>query len=417
MTLPLSLTGKYQLVVLASEGDSQLTDRVARLDRALDISFSLLGVNLNKFLVRVIAGTSGATLDRRMPTVAVFFGSTSPPRLSAQDVAMLDQLLADGSLIIPIVADATKFTTLVPPQIAALNGISLSDCGAEFERLASRILEGFGLLREKRRLFISYRRIETSGVAAQLYEALDAAGFDVFLDTHGVLRPGEPFQDVVWHRLADTDVALLLDSPGFLASRWTEEELARANTSNIQILQLLWPGQTEGATAAFSTFYPLTAAEFAGKDTLGPAARLLDASIGRIVDAVEGLRARAIGARLAFLVREFVIEARKAGLSVHTTLERALIVSGRGGQRILVLPAIGVPDAERYESLVQLQERELTTGRPYVLPPILLYDQTGIRTRWLQHLSWLNSNLACARSVSLVDAKGWLSTLAAKGTI
>ncbi len=217
--------------------------------------------------------------------------------------------------------------------------------------------------------------------------------------------------------IASLDVALLLDSPGFLASRWTEEELARANTSNIQILQLLWPGQTEGATAAFSTFYPLTAAEFAGKDTLGPAARLLDASIGRIVDAVEGLRARAIGARLAFLVREFVIEARKAGLSVHTTLERALIVSGRGGQRILVLPAIGVPDAERYESLVQLQERELTTGRPYVLPPILLYDQTGIRTRWLQHLSWLNSNLACARSVSLVDAKGWLSTLAAKGTI
>lgn len=330
---------------------------------------------------------------------------------------MLGQLLADGSLIIPIVAEATKFTSLVPTQIAALNGISLSDCGAEFERLASRVLEGFGLLREKRRLFISYRRVETSGVAAQLYEALDAAGFDVFLDTHGVLRPGEPFQDVLWHRLADTDVALLLDSPGFLASRWTEEELARANTSNIQILQLLWPGQTEGATAAFSTFYPLTAGEFAGKDTLGPAARLLDPIVARIVDAVEGLRARAIGARLAFLVREFVIEARKAGLSVLTTLERALVVSARGGQRILVLPAIGVPDAERYENLVQLQERELTTGRAYVLPPILLYDQTGIRTRRLQHLNWLNNNLACARSVSLVDAKGWLSALAAKGTI
>jgi hypothetical protein len=417
MTLPLSLTGKYQLVVLASEGDPQLADHVSRLDRALNISFALLGVNLNKFLVRVIAGTSSATLDRRMPTVAIFFGSVSPPRLSMEDTAMLDQLLADGSLIIPIVADATKFTSLVPTQIAALNGISLSDCGAEFERLASRVLEGFGLLREKRRLFISYRRVETSGVAAQLYEALDAAGFDVFLDTHGVLRPGEPFQDVLWHRLADTDVALLLDSPGFLASRWTEEELARANTSNIQILQLLWPGQTEGATAAFSTFYPLTAREFAGKDTLGPAARLLDPIVARIVDAVEGLRARAIGARLAFLVREFVIEARKAGLTVHTTLERALVVSGRAGQRILVLPAIGVPDAERYENLVQLQKRELTTGRAYVLPPILLYDQTGIRTRWLQHLSWLNNNLACARSVSLVDAKGWLSALAAKGTI
>ena len=417
MTLPLSLTGKYQLVIFAAEGDAKLGDYVSRLDRALDISFGQLGVNVKKFLVRVMSGTSASHLDRGMPTVAVFFGSIPAPRLSPPDVTRLDQLLADGSLIIPVVADTTKFSTLVPPQITSLNGVSFTDCGAEFERLASRILEGFGLLREKRRLFISYRRVETSGVAAQLYEALDAAGFDVFLDTHGVLRPGEPFQDVLWHRLADTDVALLLDSPGFLASRWTEEELARVNTSNIQILQLLWPGQTEGATAAFSTFYPLEPEEFVRRDSLGPAARLHEANIDRIVDAVEGLRARAIGARLAFLVREFVIEARRTGLSVHTTLERALVVSGRAGKRVFVLPAIGVPDAERYENLVQLQERELASGRTYVLPPILLYDQTGIRARWLRHLSWLNGNLACARSLSLVDAKSWLSDLAARGTL
>jgi hypothetical protein len=199
-----------------------------------------------------------------------------------------------------------------------MNGISVADCGGKFERLASRILEGFGLLRERRRLFISYRRVETSGVAAQLYEALDAAGFDVFLDTHGVLRPGEPFQDILWHRLADTDVALLLDSPGFLASRWTEQELARANDCNLQTLQLLWPGQVEGAAAAFSTFHPLADDNFTGADTLGPSARLRDDCVTELVDAVEGLRARAIGARHAFLVREFLLEARKAGLSVRT---------------------------------------------------------------------------------------------------
>jgi hypothetical protein len=414
MTLPLSLKGQYQLVVLATESDSHLGEYVSRLDHALDLSFSHLGVNVKKFLVRVVTGMAAPALDPRMPTVAVFFGSIPSPKLAAEDMKTLDQLVTDGVLIIPVVTDTGQFSTLVPPQLATLNGISFTDCGAEFERLAARVLEGFGLLREKRRLFISYRRVETSSVAGQLYEALDAAGFDVFLDTHGVLRPGEPFQDILWHRLADTDVAVILDSPGFLSSRWTDEELARANTSNIQILQLLWPGQTEGATAAFSTFYPLTPDEFAGADTLGPAARLVDPGIGKIVDAIEGLRARAIGARLAFLVREFALEARRAGLSVHTTLERALVVSGSGTDRVLVLPAIGVPDAERYENLVELQNRELSTGRTYLLPPILLYDQTGIRTRWLQHLSWLNGNLACARSVSLIDAKDWLSDLKAR---
>src|SRR5690348_10143698 len=189
--------------------------------------------------------------------------------------------------------DASRFSRIMPAQIQHLNGISIDDCGADFERLAARILEGFRLLRETRRLFISYRRNDTSGVAAQLYEALDAAGFDVFLDTHGILRPGEPFQDILWHRLADTDVAVVVDSPNFLASRWTEEELARANTSNIQMLQVLWPGQSEVGAAAFSAFHPLSVDEFEGTDMLGPTARLRDDAVHAITDAVESVRARA----------------------------------------------------------------------------------------------------------------------------
>ena len=416
MTIQQSFMGKYQLAVLGPEGNPQVIECASRLDTALNLGFSNLGVNNKKFLVRVMSGTSSPDVDPRMPLVAVFFGVAPPPTLSHQDAGRLDLLLKEGALIIPVVADIKSFNALVPSQIAHLNGISLADCGADFERLATRILEGFGLLRERRRIFISYRRVDTSGVAAQLYEALDSTGFDVFLDTHGILRPGEPFQDILWHRLADTDVALLLDSPNFLASRWTEEELARANTSNIQILQLLWPGQTEAAAAAFSSFYPLSQSDFEGTETIGPVARLQENCVGMLVDSVEGLRARAIAARHAFLVREFLIEARKAGLSVHTTLERTIVVSVPGGDKVLVQPAIGVPDAEQYETLEQLQRREGSMGRTYSLPPVLLYDQTGIRTRWLGHLGWLNGNLVCAQSISLVDAKGWLSGLKAKVT-
>lgn len=409
MTTPLSLTGKYQLAVF--EAGSTAGDATTRLASAMKAALGQLGVNHRKFLVLIPPGTAGLALDPRMLTVAVFFGSVSSPTLSADDSIRLDRLIADGSLIIPVVDDLTRFTALVPASISHLNGCPLAECGADFERLAARVLEGFGLLRERRRLFISYRRAETSGVAAQLYEALDLAGFDVFLDTHGVISPGEPFQEVLWHRLADTDVAILLNSPGFLASRWTEEELARANTSNIQILQVLWPGQTEGATAAFSTFHPLTDGEFVGSDTLGPAALVVDACVKEIVDEVEGLRARALGARHAFLVREFSAEARTAGLTVQTTLERTLVVSTTAGQKVLVQPAIGVPDAERYQALERLHQRDVGLGRTYSQPPVLLYDQTGIRTRWVEHLGWLNSNIACARSVSLTEAKVWLEDL------
>jgi hypothetical protein len=409
MTALGSATGRYQLVILGHDGDQSVLDSAERLDRALGLSLSHLGVNTKKFLAQIPSGASASALDRRLPSVAVFFGAVRSPKLSSPDADRLAKLLIDGVLVIPIVEDMGQFREFVPPQIAHLNGISFSDCGADFERLAARVLEGFGLLRETRRLFISYRRSETSGVAAQLYEALDASGFDVFLDTHGTLRPGEPFQDILWHRLADTDVAVILDSPGFLVSRWTDEELARANTSNIQILQVLWPGQQELAPAAFSTFQPLSPDDFEDAHHLGPTARLRAQAVSAIIDAVEGLRARAIGARHTFLVREFVLEARNAGFTVYTTLDRTIVIARSGGQAILVQPAVGVPDAVRYETLDNFYYEESARGRKYAVPPILLYDQTGIRARWLEHLKWLNGNLTHVRSLSLTDAKTWLA--------
>jgi hypothetical protein len=108
-------------------------------------------------------GTADFDLDRKMPSVGVFFGFTTSPTLTIHDAGRLNWLLRDGLLIVPVVADIGQFSALVPPQIAHLNGCSLADCGVEFERLASRILEGYGLLRERRRLFISYRRTKRRG--------------------------------------------------------------------------------------------------------------------------------------------------------------------------------------------------------------------------------------------------------------
>jgi len=72
MTVPLSPRGKYQLVVLGPEGDSKVAEYFARLNSAVNSAFNHLGVNPQKFLLRIMSGTEGAELDRRMLTVAVF---------------------------------------------------------------------------------------------------------------------------------------------------------------------------------------------------------------------------------------------------------------------------------------------------------------------------------------------------------
>jgi hypothetical protein len=157
------------------------------------------------------------------PTFCLYFSNDSG---SFKNIDLLEILIKDANLILPIASDLSKFSTQIPKELANVNGFELAS-RHDIEKLVSSILEGFSLLRLSRRLFISYKRDESSTVAIQLYEQLEKNGFDVFLDTHSI-RPGEPFQEELWHRMSDTDVVVMLNTPGFLNSRWTTQELAKA---------------------------------------------------------------------------------------------------------------------------------------------------------------------------------------------
>src|SRR3546814_16773733 len=109
--------------------------------------------------------------------------------------------------------------------------------------LASTMLECVGLLRRQRRVFVSYRRVESRAAALQLHDLLASRGFDVFLDTHAI-RPGDPFQDVLWHRLVDSDVMVMIDTPTSFDSRWTRLEIGKAREKKIQALRVIWPEHT-----------------------------------------------------------------------------------------------------------------------------------------------------------------------------
>src|SRR3546814_19005773 len=62
--------------------------------------------------------------------------------------------------------------------------------------------------------------------------------------TSDLIRPGDPFQDVLWHRLVDSDVMVMLDTPTYFDSRWTRQEIGRARAKEIQVLRVIWPEHT-----------------------------------------------------------------------------------------------------------------------------------------------------------------------------
>jgi hypothetical protein len=382
----------YQLILLG-----HLDHRALELRKALVSRLADLG--LDGGVVTFIETNILATWDRRAPTMALFFGDASV----AANSDVLTQLAADSVVIAPIVSDLTRVSLEVPPQLTHINALRYAEA-ADAARLASLVLETFRLLRAERRLFISYCREDAQPLAEILYNALDARGFDVFIDVRSV-PPAADFQSVLWHRMADSDVVVLIDTPGFRARRWTTEELAQANATNIQILHLLWPGQSEDPASSFSHFMKLGPGDFSGSG-VGRGEGATADLVSRICSQAERLRARAIAARNRYLMDNFCDAATDLGLTATVQPERWIALTQPNGRTLAAVPAVGVPTSDRLNAAFEAIADTVSNQRDLWL----IYDNRGVMSKWLSHLEWLNTHLP-VRTVRMSDAPAALKAL------
>jgi hypothetical protein len=366
----------YQIGLLGNFGPYQKA-----IEKTASTRFSELG--FQKSDLRILTGPAVIGRQRRSPFAAIFFGY---PGAGAATHPELDDVLQDSVVVLPVVEQSQGFTANIPASLHHVQGYVHNKSDQHFEAEVGTILENFRLLRRDRRLFISYKRSDSSGIAAQLYDVLDRRGFDVFLDTRGV-PPGKDFQSVLWHRLADSDVVVVLDTPHFFESRWTEEELARANATNIQVLHVLWPGRILSPRSALSDFLRLKRKMFAGPQ-LGADAKLEASVLDRVSAKVEALRARALTARHRFLVDAFCDAAKERKLEVDVQPSRHILLDAARG-RIAVVPMVGVPSALRlYDIHSELQGGPIGQSRIWAL-----YDHRGLLQEMIAHLDWLNISL------------------------
>jgi len=334
-----------------------------------------------------------------VPTFTLYFSNR---KSGFKHRNILKKLIDDANLLLPIVKNLHEFTIHTPDEVHGINGFQLAN-NNDIEKLVSLIIEGLGLLRLSRRLFISYKRDESTGVAIQLYEKLEENGFDVFLDTHSI-RPGEPFQDELWHRLADTDVVLLLNTPDFLKSNWTTQELAQANAMSIGILQLIWPTHKLEREAEISLPFKLSVDDFEGHGIINAKSYLKEAIVKNVINKTESLRARSLGARQDNIVSEFMNAAHKLGKQAYLQPEKFITLENVPGKELIIIPTVGVPQAFTYYRTDEFYNRVLNDSNREVF---LLYDQFNIRERWLNHLSWLDTYLP-VKTIKVTEIEKWL---------
>ena len=308
--------GAYQLVLLGGrrhEWGGMLVDAV--LGRLRDI-----GPGLDRALV-VLGPGDLSSVRATAPVVAAYLGGDDNT-----DVSDLETLLAAAMPVIPVVDDLRDFRNKVPAVLRPINGIAVGMV-PDFTEVANLVLENLSLLRRSRKLFISYLRAEATVAAHQLRVAFDDGGYDAFLDTSSVPK-GDDFQAVLWHRLLDSDVMVVLDTENFLGSRWTVRELAEASAMSVGMLRVVWPGVLPVRGAELAEHLHLEDWDFDGD-------RLTDAAVERIGRAV-GTPARPLHSRAPHKSRRRILpgsrEGRRGGRSAAGSI-RTRSDEGRAADR------------------------------------------------------------------------------------
>lgn len=351
---------------------------------------------LSESLVSIVGFLNAAqtiSRDPKVPLVALYCGDG---QASATDMTAIGSLMTAASVVLPIVSDLKRFGAAVPAELGGINGAEWPKKGAP-HAIVNLVLENLGLLRRARRLFISYRRAESSEEALQLRHELDARGYDVFLDTHSVAK-GDDFQEVLWQRLADSDVVVMLDTPGFMESRWTKEELAQAEAMTVGVVQVIWPGHVPAPYTDLCERTYLDQSDFRRTGLKPQTAQ-------RIADIVERLRARSLAARHDNLVREFCDAASAVGIPAQVQPERFISAQLSSGTRIAAIPAVGVPDAFRYHEA----SRRFPGEEGVATLVFLVYDHRGLRPSWSGFLDWLDDFLP-VKAVRITNIAGKLSS-------
>ena len=177
----------------------------------------------------------------------IWVGDDQPSTTEANNV--VTKWINEGSeyQVLPVfpTSVATSISSLLPTAVKKKNAIFWT---RTFDSVISSVFSLTGLTSEENRIFISYRRIDTNELAAQLFDELTHRGFDVFLDRFGGVPPGVDFQARLTQELADKSMVVLLESINVPSSEWTQYELDFTKLHRLGLVSLQVPNLKIGSS-------------------------------------------------------------------------------------------------------------------------------------------------------------------------
>ena len=294
---------------------------------------------------------STALTDARTPQVVAYLASTSGKSSSIVN-GIIDTALDRGVSILPVgsLDRPGEIGRQLPARIAHLNAAFWEGDGAQ---VATSLLEMLGLVEKERKIFVSYRRSETSALAVQLHTELVQRRFDVFLDRFAV-EPGVDFQRRLDEDLGDKAFVLLLESPELRDSQWVRHEIAYAHSRRIEILALTLPGTASSElvpTIDDAFRRRLECSHLLDDGTLSPDGLVV------VLDEIELGHARALRRRREQILGSVTAKLRAAGCTFSPADDWCIVVRGPSGRSGLFWVTPRRPEAKDFHSLSRHHNR------------------------------------------------------------
>ncbi|WP_322549003.1 toll/interleukin-1 receptor domain-containing protein [Flavobacterium psychraquaticum] len=367
---------KYQLILI---GENE--DLFKSLEIELKKGFDDLKIISDS--LKIIREIDIEEYSGGQPAFVIYAGHKN--NFTGKQKEILEKQKLDGNIILPVFNQ--NFTDEIPEFLSNQNGINFND---NVQKIKNIVLEGFELLRKNRKLFISYKRSESSNIAIQLYEFLERHNFDVFIDTHSIDK-GEEFQEELWHRMTDCDLILMLNTKEFLESNWCKQELDKAHLKRIGIVHLIWPDCDFADFAHIAHSIKLKYQDFDNSPVADVTkGKLKEDILSPILNLVESSRARNLASRQDWLITDFTQAANDKDADVNLQYSRYITQKLDSGKFKVFIPTVGIPQSINCHNSQKLIEK---IEDKQIESITLIYDELSIRNNWLEHLDWLNEYL------------------------
>lgn len=384
------MIGIYQLIILGNKiNDSN--------EIIQQLKNKLYELHISKNVIKLIDSNSIQDLSIKHPAICLYFGNEKK-----SDITIIDNLLSQNILILPLVSDLREVPNEIPDNLSTINCFEFNTQN-KIPEIVNIILEKFELLPQKRKIFISYKRSDSTKVALQLYSFLNENGFSPFLDSFSI-RPMLNFQEELKNYMVDCDLILLLDTKNFFDSKWTVEEFNQANALSIGIIRLIWPDtdrskNKESECGLFENI-ELKKEDFTNENftTNG---RFKKSTLNTIKMQIEMFRARSIQFRQSNIIGEISKYAKTQEKNI-IQLDNYLQI--KENVDILIIPTLGIPNSENFNSARKFLDEPHNKKQLY-----LLYDNRNILKSWLNYLDWINRYNIPIKTVKVsnLEELGW----------